>query len=154
MIPRPNLGGDSNISSALVHLANVYSPFPNKEATMLIYALPKERISCIKGWRWWKSAPILTKISSQSYYIGYQGVQKLFMSLLSCHESLHHNMFWRLCIKNSLKHRAKRRRRLNFLSVPSGDANLLMPRNNQPPITATFAPPKARPWAQVVQIWG
>ena len=32
------------------------------------------------------------------------------MSSLCCHECLHHDMLWRLCLKYSLKHRAKRRK--------------------------------------------
>ena len=35
MVPRPNLDGDSNLFSALVHSVEAYLPFPREEAVAL-----------------------------------------------------------------------------------------------------------------------
>ena len=48
--------------------------------------------SRIRGWKRWKSTPILKKIHSQSSNLSNKLIQKLSMCCLSCHKCLHHSM--------------------------------------------------------------
>ena len=100
-----------NITKTKTNLPLTTKTTSPKYKSSHIYLLPLFVMHCqiqssrIRGWGWRKRSSILSKINSQSNNICDKIIQKLS---LSRHECLHHDMLWRLHLKDSLKHGVER----------------------------------------------
>ena len=124
-----------NITKTKTNLPLTTKTTSPKYKSSHIYLLPLFVMHCqrqsprIRGWGWRKRSSILSKINSQSNNICDKIIQKLS---LSRHECLHHDMLWRLHLKDSLKHgveRCRGCRRANCSSIYISIILLIIIRN-------------------------
>ena len=84
----------STLNSPPTYKSCINLVFPKHKSSLTLLPIfvthCQRQPSRIRGWRRWKSTPILSKIRSQSNNLSDNLIQKLSMCYLSCHKCLHH----------------------------------------------------------------